>query len=200
MSLIRTASPHDLPGVYRVCLQTGDSGRDATGRYRDPDLLGHVYAGPYVAGQPELALIVADADGVCGYLLAAEDTRTFERWQEEEWWPPLRAHYPIPDGDTPDAQLIRLVHAPPRAPDAVVAEYPAHLHMDLLERTRGQGIGRTLVERLIETLRERGSPGVHLDVAADNSNAIGFYRHVGFIAVQPTRDSLYMGLHLTGGA
>ena len=200
MSLIRTATLHDLPGVYRVCLQTGDSGRDATGLYRNPDLLGHVYAGPYVVGQPELALIVADADGVCGYLLAAEDTRVFERWQEEEWWPSLRAQYPIPEGDTPDAQLIRLVHTPPRAPDAVVAEYPAHLHMDLLERARGQGIGRTLVERLTAVLAERESHGIHLEVGADNSNAIGFYRHVGFVDVQPTRDSLYMGLRLTGGA
>lgn len=196
MSLIRTATLHDLPGVYRVCLQTGDSGRDATGLYRNPDLLGHVYAGPYVVGQPELALIVADADGVCGYLLAAEDTPVFERWQEEEWWPPLRAQFPIREGETPDAQLIRLVHVPPRAPDTVVSAHPAHLHMDLLERARGQGIGRALIERLTATLRERGSPGVHLEVGADNSNAIGFYRHVGFVDLQPGGDALYMGMSL----
>lgn len=43
---IRPYQPFDLPGMYRVCLQTGDSGRDATALYSDPDLLGHVFAAP----------------------------------------------------------------------------------------------------------------------------------------------------------
>ena len=37
---------------------------------------------------------------------------------------------------------------------------------------------------------------VHLDVAADNSNAIGFYEHLGFRAVETKPDSILMGLPL----
>ena len=92
MTVIRSATLEDLPGVYRVCLQTGDSGRDGTALYRNPDLLGHVYAGPYVVGEPELAFVVADEHGVAGYVLAAEDTRAFEAWAETSWWPNLRSH------------------------------------------------------------------------------------------------------------
>jgi ribosomal protein S18 acetylase RimI-like enzyme len=196
MSLIRRASLHDLPGVYRVCLATGDSGRDATGLYRDLDLLGHLYVGPYVVGQPDLALVVADAEGVAGYCLAAADTRAFEAWTEEHWWPILREQYPLTDGDSPDAQAIRLFHAPPRTPDTVVAEHPAQLHHDLLARVRGQGLGRQLVERCLGSLRERGSPGVHLDVAADNPNAIAFYEHLGFHELERAPGSLFMGIGL----
>jgi ribosomal protein S18 acetylase RimI-like enzyme len=196
LSLIRRASFHDLPGVYRVCLATGDSGRDATGLYRNPDLLGHLYVGPYVVGQPDLALVVADAEGVAGYCLAAADTRAFEAWTEERWWPILREQYPLTDGDSRDDEAIRLFHAPPRTRDTLVAEHPAHLHVDLLARVRGQGLGRRLVERCLATLRERGLPGVHLDVAADNPNAIAFYEHLGFVELERGPDRLYMGMRL----
>jgi ribosomal protein S18 acetylase RimI-like enzyme len=194
--MIRRASLHDLPGVYRVCLQTGDSGNDATAMYRNPDLLGHLYAGPYVVGEPELAFVVTDRDGVGGYLLAAERTRAFEAWADEHWWPALGRDYPMTDGDTRDHELIRQFHSPPRAPDAVVAAYPAHLHIDLLPRMRGRGLGRALIAHLLDVLRRRGSAGVHLEVGSGNQNAIEFYRHLGFMDLERTRDSIYMGMRL----
>jgi ribosomal protein S18 acetylase RimI-like enzyme len=193
---IRQASFHDLPGMYRACLETGDSGRDATGLFRNPDLIGHVFVGPYVVGQPDLALVVADDQGVAGYLLAAAHTRAFEAWAEEHWWPALRAQYPASEADSPDDEMIRLLHAPQRAPDAIVAEYPAHLHLDLVARAQGQGLGRALVARNLGVLRERHIPGVHLDVAADNANGIAFYRHLGFVEIARLTDSILMGMLL----
>jgi ribosomal protein S18 acetylase RimI-like enzyme len=100
------------------------------------------------------------------------------------------------EGDTRDDELIRQFHSPPRAPDAVVAAYPAHLHIDLLARMRGRGLGRTLIARLLERLRERGSAGVHLEVGSGNQNAIDFYRHVGFVDLERGPDSIYMGMRL----
>jgi ribosomal protein S18 acetylase RimI-like enzyme len=197
----RNATLHDLPGAYRVCLQTGDAGRDATALYRDPDLLGHVFVGPYIVGEPDFARVVADDDGVGGYALAVADTRAFERWAEALWWPALRLRHPIRPGaasplGTQDAEMIGLIHRPPRATDAVVAEYPAHLHIDLLARFRGRGLGRALIEDLADVLRSRGVPGVHLDVAADNLNAIAFYRHLGFADIEVDGGSIVMGLRL----
>ncbi len=193
---IRPATIHDLPGIYRVCLQTGDSGRDATALYRNPDLLGHVYVGPYLVGQEDLATVVTDRDGVAGYLLAAADTLAFEAWTDSSWWPALRAQYPLRDDSSPDADAIRAIHAPPRAPDGIVAAYPSHLHIDLVPRAQGLGFGRTLIEGLLEQLRSRGSAGVHLDVAMDNSNAIGFYRHLGFEELDRAETGVLMGMRL----
>jgi len=194
MSIIRPAGLHDLPGAYRVCLQTGDSGQDATHLYRNPDLLGHVFVGPYIVGQPELALVVADDQGVAGYLLAAADTRAFERWAEVEWWPALREQYPRGNATGRDEEIIGLLHEPPRASDAIVDAYPAHLHIDLLERARGRGLGRVLIERLLVALRERGARGVHLEVGVRNTNAQQFYRHLGFTELASSDDSLTMGV------
>lgn len=195
--VVRPATLADLPGVYRVCLQTGDSGRDATGLWRNPDLLGHVYVGPYVVGQPDLALVVADDDGVCGYLFGCADTRAFEAWAETAWWPQLRAWYPRRSDGSLEAGLIDVLHAPPTAPDDVVAAYPAHLHIDLLEHVRGLGLGRRLIGWLLDRLRERGIAGVHLEVASDNANGIAFYEHLGFAVLRPHGDdALLMGLRL----
>lgn len=195
MPWIRAATLHDLPGAYRVCLETGDSGRDGSALYHDPDLLGHVYVGPYIVGQPGTELVLVDEFGVAGYLLAADDSRTFEAWADAAWWPPLRDRYPLRNDGSLDAELISIIHEPPRAPDSVMSAYPAHLHIDLAERARGQGLGRALIERLLVDLRERGVGGVHLDVAADNLNAAAFYRHLGFQGLAPAPESL-MGIRL----
>lgn len=117
---------------------------------------------------------------------------------------PLREQYPIPDdapadvsGDTrADAEIIRLFHAPARVPDAVVDEYPANLHIDLLARVRGRGHGRDLVERQLANFRHARIRGVHLDVGIDNETAIAFYRHLGFEEIDRLETSILMGLPL----
>jgi len=197
MSHIRPAGPYDIPGTYRVCLQTADAGADGSALYTNPDLLGHIYVGPYLVGQPELAFVLADDAGVAGYVLGAADTREFEAWQEREWLPTLRAQYPPTAGATLDDELIAQLHSPTLAPAAVVERYPAHLHIDLLPRVQGTGLGRAMLETLFDALRPRGVNGIHLDVGEDNHNAIAFYRHLGFVELARGTDSIYLGRELS---
>jgi ribosomal protein S18 acetylase RimI-like enzyme len=194
MIAIRAATLDDLPGAYRVCLRTGDAGKDASRQFQDPDLLGHVYVGPYVVGEPELALVAADDDGVAGYCLAARDTRAFSDWAEREWWPPLRARYPRRADGTSDGDVIDLLHDPPVLDAAILDRYPAHLHLDLLERARGQGIARRLLERQLEQLSAVGARACHLVVAASNANAIAFYRHLGWRVVEERDEEWVMSI------
>jgi len=198
MLQIKEAGLPDMAGAYRTCLLTGDAGKDGSGRYRDPDLLGHVYVGPYLVRGRGSQLVLVDEAGTAGYLLSADDTLDFEAWAEEHWWPWLRTRYPLPSfgAADPDAELIRLIHSPPRTPQALADEYPAHLHIDLEERARGTGLGRRLIERLLRDLRDRGVPGVHLGVDDTNANAIGFYGHLGFRELEAEPGELIMGMHL----
>jgi len=193
MLRIERAGLHDLAGAYRTCLLTGDAGDDASARFRDPDLLGHIYVGPYLAQGGGTQLVVVDDSGSAGYLLSTDDTERFEAWAERAWWPNLRARYDPRDDGTLDAELIRHIHAPPRTAPALARDYPAHLHIDLQERARGSGLGRDLIERLLAELADRGVPAVHLGVDPGNANAIGFYEHLGFHEVEPRPDELIMG-------
>jgi ribosomal protein S18 acetylase RimI-like enzyme len=196
MADLRRATLQDLPGVYHVCLLTGDGGRDASAMYANPDLLGHVFVGPYVVGEPDLALVAADAHGIAGYCLAARDTRAFAAWAEAAWWPALRAQYPRRGDGTPDAEAIELLHSPPVAPAEVVDAYPAHLHIDLLERVRGTGAGRQLIELQLAQLAAAGAPACHLTVGTRNENAIAFYGHLGWRVLREDAEETVMGIRL----
>ena len=204
MPRLRAYRTADHDAVYEICVRTAAAGEDATHLLRDPVLLGHVYAGPYLEFAPDLAFVVEDDDGVAGYILGAADTAEFQDRLERDWWPELRRRYPTyrperaskrarPErpgrrpragtmsGDAAfDDLLIALMHSPARAPAELVAAYPSHLHIDLLPRLQGQGWGRRLIDTLVERLRATGSHGLHLGVATANTNAQAFYRAVGF--------------------
>jgi ribosomal protein S18 acetylase RimI-like enzyme len=140
--------------------------------------------------------VVVDAEGVCGYLLSTDDTLVFEAWADAAWWPTLRARYPLPAADPRDAWLVARIHDPEHAAPEIVATHPAHLHVDLMERARGRGVGRHLMDRLLAELRQRAVAGVHLGTDPANANAIGFYEHLGFKVLVRQPDVVWMGLRL----
>jgi ribosomal protein S18 acetylase RimI-like enzyme len=183
---IRPYRPGDLDEVYRICLQTGDSGEDATSLFDDPRILGHVFAAPYCALEPSLAFVAEDEVGVGGYIVGALDTRAFEKRLETDWWPALRARYPAPSAGlsprqwTADQRAAWIIHNPLRVSDDLAEKYPSHLHINLLPRLQSQGLGRRLIETLVLALRERGSVGLHFFVSPANQRAADFYRHLGF--------------------
>ncbi|HEY5106963.1 MAG TPA: GNAT family N-acetyltransferase [Caulobacteraceae bacterium] len=181
----------DLDALYDIALQTGASGTDATGLYRDPRLVGHVYAAPYASLEPESAFVVEDEAGVGGYIVGCKDTRAFEARLEAEWWPTLKPTYgdphPTPhEGWDHDQRLSYLIYHPPHAPTRVVEEFPAHLHINLLPRLQGQGLGGALIDRWLNAMRRAGAYGAHLGVGVANQRAIGFYRHHGLTELRPS--------------
>jgi ribosomal protein S18 acetylase RimI-like enzyme len=202
---IRPFRPGDEPAMYHVCLKTGDFGADGEPFYRDdPDALGRIFVGPYLAYEPELALALEDDDGVCGYAMAVMDSKRFYARYESEWRPKLCADFPMPQGDPAGWTRSQMVHSWYHSPDYFCpepyAEYPAHLHIDLVDRAQGFGFGRKLMTELMDMLRRRGSPGVHLGVAMRNTRGRTFYQHLGFkdLAVQgdPPDGCYYMGVRL----
>lgn len=193
----RTTDPREVDRLYDICLRTGADGGDATGRYRDPRLLGEIYLGAYLAFEPDLAFVVDDGSGALGYVVGTVDTAAFEERCERDWWPPLRARYPLDafPTESEDACLVRSIHSPSTADRPVLDLFPAHLHVDLLPAAQGGGNGRRLLETLFHALRERGVQGVHLGVSETNTSAIGFYEHLGLERV-PTDEGYVLGLKL----
>ncbi|ONI86535.1 hypothetical protein ALI144C_11610 [Actinosynnema sp. ALI-1.44] len=196
---VRPARLDDLDALYRICLQTGDAGQDATANYQDPQLLGHVFVGPYAVLEPSLAFVAEDDEGVSGYVVGALDTAEFEESLEQSWWPELREQYPLPpDGlsTSEDQKLIKHIHDPERTSSKYLDKYPSHLHINLLPRTQGQGVGARLMTTLVDALRAKGSRGLHLDVWGVNTRAIGFYHHVGFAEIDRTGTGFILGRDL----
>lgn len=202
---IRPARPADEPAAYHVCLKTGDHGQDGESFYQeDPDALGRIYVGPYLAFEPDLAVVLEDDDGVCGYALGALDSRVFYARYEAEWRPDLCRRFPAPVGDSGFWTRVQHAHWSYHHPDYFCPEpyetYPSHLHIDLLPRAHGRGFGRRMLEEVMGRLAGRGSPGAHLGVSPLNRRALGFYERLGFrelVRVGSASDGcIYLGMAL----
>ncbi len=205
---IRAVREDDLDALYRIALATGDGGADATALYRDPNLLGHIYATPYAVLCPETVFVAEDAGEVGGYIVGAADTVAFETRVEAEWWPRLRTEYAepvgVPQADwTLDQRRIRTIHHPRRTPSEITSTYPSHLHINLLPALRGRNVGRRLMDRWLQVIRKLGSPGAHLAVGRANTRAIRFYTACGFRELtclpQPAAGAAWFGITLPEG-
>jgi len=110
---------------------------------------------------------------------------------EEQWLPPLRKQYPKPfppARSKKEEEIIGLIHERKFPVDINeqpwLADYPAHLHIDLLPVIQGKGQGRVLLDALFDELVRKGVPGLHLGVGSGNQGAIAFYKKMGFSVLE----------------
>lgn len=200
---LRDYQAGDDVAAYYICMKTGDHGADGEPFFLDdPDALGRLYVEPYLRFEPDLALVLEDGEGVCGYALAARDTKGFYQRYEREIRPGLAAKFPDPVGPSSDWDRVQETYALYHHPDyylpAAYEQYPAHLHIDLLDHAQGGGWGRKMIESQLGRLRDLGLPGVHLGMSGVNHSAYGFYRHLGFEELSRTGEgsdeSIYLGM------
>lgn len=182
MPEIRRYRPGDRRAVYDICVRTADLGGDARGRYSTDDLMGDLFAGPYLDLDPDLAFVVDDGGRAAGYVLGTADTARFVQRYRQEWQPGFAERYPAPPPPprTPEQDMIALGHHPQRLLLPELAGYPAHLHIDLLPDHQGRGLGRRLIDRFLAAAAAAGAPAVHLGLVTANGRARGFYDRLGF--------------------
>lgn len=181
---IRRAEAGDREALYDICLRTADSGVDATALFGEPKVPGSIWVVPYAVLEPDFAFVVADGDDAVGYVVATPDSAAFSARLEREWWPQVRQSFAgLSPKSAMETSALERIAVPERAPADLLAEFPAHLHINLLPAAQSGGWGRRLIETELEALRKAGVPGVHLGVSPTNERAMGFYRHLGFVDV-----------------
>jgi GNAT superfamily N-acetyltransferase len=198
---VRGAEFSDIPYFYEICLKTGDAGKDASGLFYDPYMIGQYYAAPYLFFERDLCFL-AELDGIPqGYIIGASNTSRFDTWLEKEWLPPLRnryGNYPAEKIKTDtEKKVISLFYKKrdlsEKTEDTVYKNYPAHLHIDLLPSLQGKGTGKALMETLCAALVKKNIPGVHLGVGGTNTGAIAFYKKLGFSVLEEEDWGLVLG-------
>ncbi|MGW8484667.1 GNAT family N-acetyltransferase [Microbacterium sp. NPDC055903] len=200
MVRIRPYRPADRAALFEVCVKTADAGSDATGIFSDDELWGLLFAVPYAERRPDLCWVVEAEDGaVVGYLVATEDTDAFEQWFRDEWWPQFAERFPAP-ADPVSREEKMLAYAYGRGPgkEPNAADYPAHLHIDLLPAAQGQGLGRRLLETLFDELRRRGVAGLHLGMDPANTGAGAFYDRIGMQRLDAPEGTVVYGIRFDG--
>ena len=185
MTRIRPFRSGDEPALAEICLRTADSGRDATGVLEDDRVWAEVFVLPYVARHPEFAYVVETDDGtVAGYVVGVPDTRAFEDWFAETWWPAFSERWPEPlEERTRQDGILRYAYGRRAGAEPYGDAYPAHLHIDLLPELQGQGWGRRLIDTFADALRVAGVSGLHLAADSENAGALTFYDRLGFTRI-----------------
>jgi ribosomal protein S18 acetylase RimI-like enzyme len=181
--VVRGYEPRDREALRDICVRTGYIGGDARDRYKDPDVLPALFAEPYAELDPGLVFVADDGGDVIGYVVATADSTAYYAELRARWLPTVAERFPEPAGprEGPDEEMRYLLHhAELMLVPEVAAAYPAHLHIDLLPRGQGRGLGRELMRSLFDALRERGVPGVHLGMHPENHRARAFYDRIGF--------------------
>ncbi|KAI0722919.1 acyl-CoA N-acyltransferase [Earliella scabrosa] len=203
---IREARSSDSPALSRICLLTGNAGQSAEAQHTFGELIGLVFAEPYVHLPTTFAFVLVDpskpnpdsdpngAPTPVGYVLCSHDTRAYEAAALADWSPRVRAKYAYPpeqnEGATDaDRRYIHLLHNPSRAPQAAVDFSPAHMHINLLPEYQRKGWGRRLIARVVERLREaHGLERMWLGIDVRNEAAKKFYLRLGFKELEGAPD------------
>jgi len=196
-AVLRLAKPSDLNPFLEVCLKTSDSGADGSNLYNHKDLVGDIYAAPYLLHEPKFAYALEIAGKVTGYLLGALDTRLFEEILFAKYWPATQQKYKNSTVSASAGDKVLLAHLfnIGMTESDIVKKYPSHLHIDILESGQGRGYGKVMINHMLAQLKDAGSTGVHLHVSNKNYRAQEFYKKLGFTNFKAGSDESIMGIN-----
>ncbi|KZK79936.1 Acetyltransferase (GNAT) family protein [Pseudovibrio sp. Ad13] len=185
MNKIRRAGHDDLEALYRISVQTGHLGNDASHLYDDYRMMGHIYSAPYLKYSPQLSYVIERDNQVVGYCVGTINTVKFEATLETQWWPSLRRKYPKPEEGarstwTADERRYQMIHFPEKTPEQISIRFPSHLHMNLLPVAQGQGIGTLLLNKWMQCAKRYQVAAIHVGANAKNARAIRFWQKHGF--------------------
>lgn len=176
---IEMYTPEYKKSMEDICIATASERARTQQRHHDFTLL--MYCDEYL--DHEKALMLMGKGKPVGYILCAEN---YAQWKQnmaayadkiEALGDPYPAH-------VRDAFEMY---------GAFAADYPAHMHIDILEKYTGGGNGTALFLALAEMLKKDGVKGLMLGVDLHNKRAVSFYQKMGFA---PLTDFGLMGLKL----
>lgn len=203
MSLaIRAYRQADRHAVRRIACETAERGEPVERFFHDREVFADLVTRYYTDWEPE-ALWVAEHDGqVVGYLTGCLDPRRYRRvmlWRVI----PAAVVRGVCRGVLCHSETWRLAYVAiktwqmgglrTRQP---LRAYPAHLHVNVQDRFRGQQVGQRLVTRFLQQVEAAGLPGVHAAVRGDNPTACRFFERLGFIPLSRLRVAFPSGKKL----
>ena len=184
MPTIRPYQPKDKENVRHVCIMTGPAADKPKGPAWELELA--CYCDYYVECEPQNCFVAADDDDeAVGYILGSEDyTRYRERF--------LRDYAPRVSG------FVHWVkcQGSARVPRMFAKDYPAHMHINILEPYQRMGLGSQLVDALATNFHAKGIKGMMLGVGAGNVKGRSFYTKYGFKKLLRLPGGIFMGLDL----
>lgn len=169
--IIRPYSKKDFRYVQDICMATSSLADEDSPINRA--YLCTLYCDYYVDNQPEFCFVAVDDDDTpIGYVLCSADCDDYLVKMDELYLPLIRK---VNSGEFFKFNAMNKV-----TQRYIRQGYTAHLHIDILEDYRNQGLGTQLIEALCAKLQESNVEGLYLICDMKNSSARAFYEKLGF--------------------
>ena len=168
---IRKYEKTDAQNVRFVCLNS--EGTPHTGNVGEFIL--HTFCDYYIENEPENCFVLSDDGKAVGYIICTENYDIYKEIFDREY---LHLNKDLGDelyGWAKESTILQ---------EKYKAEYPAHLHIDILPEYQRKGWGGKLLDALSEHLKSKEIKGVMLTAGSDNVNAGSFYRKYGFEVIE----------------
>jgi GNAT superfamily N-acetyltransferase len=198
-AVVRKYGPEDRDAVRGICYETGMMGHPIAPYFGCYELFADYWMNYYTDYEPESAFVAELDSQVVGYLVGCRETSQQEAIQADVIVPQIRRKF-LTLGYKVDKRFFsfmwRYIRSMLRGEFArrPVADYPAHLHMNLMEGYRSGGIGSRLLSTFTDYLREKSTKGLHLGTTTYNKLAVPFYQKRGFNLVSRHPFTLYEGI------
>jgi ribosomal protein S18 acetylase RimI-like enzyme len=186
---IRAVTVDDSDALSKICLLTANFGTSAEHLHHYGELPGLIHALPYINLPTTFGFVLVSSEEsgtkqeVVGYILGTWDSLAFTEAAERDWYPPLRAKYPLnaPEGTEADQVYFSKIHQTEMPSKEILEFSPAHIHINLLPRAQRQGWGKKLVGQAVKFLSDHDPNIKGLWVGVDPRNEEGkkFYKRIG---------------------
>jgi len=181
---IRSYRIKDRPGVRQVCCATGFLGESVSKIFSDDEIFADLFSKYYTDMEPESAFVIEDKGKIVGYVLGCRHIRKFRRYFLIKFlpqiFPKLIWRYFIRYNHQERKWVRRVIFdGLKRIPQGFSKS--AHLHINLMKEYRGRGVGKILINKFFQYMREQGVKKVYGGVwSFEDRKTEQLYRKLGF--------------------
>jgi len=185
-AVIRIYRFSDRPFIRKICSDTADLGKPVEKFFYDREIFADLMTAYYTDFEPESLWVADYQTQVVGYLSGCIDSRRYTRIMWIRIIPKVfmraicRGAFLYTDTWRILISMLKSYSLGGFNRKRLFDVYPAHLHINLQESFRHQGLGVTLVEHFLHQARRASLSGVRVSVCQDNKPASNFFTHLGF--------------------
>ena len=183
MATIRNFQEKDREAVREICIKTAPEAAVKTENGKNYILT--MYCDYYIDCCPEYCFVAADEKNeAVGYILCAPNYEAYKK----DFKKYIKKIFSF--------SFYRGVAAffESKISGRFLPDYPAHMHIDILDGYQRMGIGTQLVDALRKKLKNEKITGVMLVVGSDNKKGRSFYNKYGFKQLRNLGEGIAMGI------
>lgn len=185
--------------IIDICYKTGYLGEDLSGRniFDDKKMFFLCVCSYYLNYEAQNCFVAVDNNGrAVGYILGTCDSINKSQQYKDKYYKKillrklLVTSWKYPESiSIVDKLLNNLQQAD--IDSAILNEYPAHLHINILKEYQGTGLGTRLYLEFEKHLKDQGVKGIHLETSSVNYKAVPFYNKLGYQVLEESKGTFW---------